>query len=88
MLAQAKGVVAMTTRLYLRAVTVDDEPPAIHSIAVDRFFVNSFTPCEVWVETEAATTPEPGKAATFHLSENVGIGFRTVRGTVERKFNK
>ena len=78
----------MTTRLYLRAVMVDNEPPAPDSIAVDRFFVNSFTPSEVWVETEAATTPEPGKAAVFHLSENVGIGFRTVRGTVERKLRK
>jgi hypothetical protein len=78
----------MTTRLYLRAVAVVDEPPAVESIAVDRFFVNSFAPTEIWVETEAATTPDPGKAGVFHLSQNMEIGFRTVRGTVERKLRK
>jgi hypothetical protein len=78
----------MTTRLYLRAVAVADEAPAQDSIPVDRFFVNSFSPSEIWVETEAATTPEVGKAAIFHLSQKMDIGFRTVRGTVERKLRK
>jgi hypothetical protein len=55
---------------------------------VDRFFVNAFPPAEVWVETDVTTTPEPGRAGVFHLSENLRLGFRTVRGTVERKVQK
>lgn len=78
----------MTTRLYLRAVAVGEGPPTADSIAVDRFFVNAFPPTEVWVETDVTTTPEPGKAGVFHLSENLQLGFRTVRGTVERKIQK
>lgn len=78
----------MTTRLYLRAVAVADGPPTEDSIAVDRFFVNAYPPEEVWVETDVATTPEPGKAAIFHLSQNLELGFRVVRGTVERKVAK
>lgn len=78
----------MTTRLYLRAVAVGDGPPTTDSIAVDRFFVNAYPPEEVWVETDVATTPDPGKAAVFHLSQNLQLGFRVVRGTVERKIQK
>lgn len=78
----------MTTRLYLRAVDVRDGTPSPDSIAVDRFFVNAYTPTEIWVETEAATTPDPGRAADFHLSQEMNIGFRSIRGTVERKLHK
>lgn len=78
----------MTTRLYLRSVSVGEGQPTEDSIAVDRFFVNAFEPSEVWVETDVATTPDPGKAGVFHLSQNLGIGFRMVRGTVERKVQK
>jgi hypothetical protein len=78
----------MTTRLYLRVVAVRDGAPSPDSIAVDRFFVNAFTPTEIWVETEAATTPDPGRAAEFHLSQEMDIGFRSIQGTVERKLNK
>lgn len=78
----------MTTRLYLRAVTVTDSLPSIDAIAVERFFVNSSDPTEVWVETEARTSPEPGKAGTFTLSQNMGLGFRNIHGTVERKIKK
>jgi hypothetical protein len=78
----------MTTRLYLRSVAVEDSAPTGDSIPVDRFFVNAFPPTEVWVETDVATTPEPGRAGIFHLSDNLRLGFRTVRGTVERKVQK
>ncbi len=78
----------MTTRLYLRSVSMQDGPPLTDSIPVDRFFVNAYPPEEIWVETDLATTPDPGKSATFHLSQNLNIGFRVVRGTVERKVHK
>lgn len=78
----------MTTRLYLRAVSVSDSSPSPDDIAVERFFVNASDPSEVWVETEARTSPEPGKAGRFTLSQNMGIGFRTIQGTVERKIQK
>lgn len=78
----------MTTRLYLRAVTVSDSAPSPDDIAIERFFVNSSDPTEVWVETEARTSPDPGRAGSFTLSQNMGIGFRNIRGTVERKIHK
>lgn len=78
----------MTTRLYLRAVTVSDSSPSPDAIAVERFFVNSSDPTEVWVETEARTSPEPGRAGIFTLSQNMELGFRNIQGTVERKIHK
>lgn len=78
----------MTARLYLRAVTVSDSAPSPDDIAVERFFVNASDPTEVWVETEAHTSPDPGKAGSFTLSQNMGLGFRTIQGTVERKIQK
>ena len=78
----------MTTRLYLRAVTVADSSPSADAIPVERFFINASSPTEVWVETEAASTPDPGKAAIFTLSQNLEIGFRVIRGSVERKIRK
>jgi hypothetical protein len=78
----------MTTRLYLRAVTVADSSPSPDAIPVERFFVNASNPTEVWVETEATSTPEPGKAALFVLTQNLDIGFRVIRGSVERKLRK
>jgi hypothetical protein len=78
----------MTTRLYLRAVTVGDGTPSPEAIAVERFFVNASEPSEVWVETEAQTSPEPGRAGSFTLSQNMELGFRNIFGTVERKIQK
>jgi hypothetical protein len=78
----------MTTRLYLRSVTVADSAPSADAIPIERFFVNTSNPTEVWVETEARSTPDPGKAALFVLSQNLDIGFRVIRGSVERKLNK
>lgn len=78
----------MTTRLYLRAVSVTDSSPSADAIPVERFFINASNPTEVWVETEAASTPDRGKAAIFALSQNLEIGFRVIQGSVERKLSK
>lgn len=78
----------MTTRLYLRVVSVDDSSPAGDAIPVERFFVNSSEPPEIWVETEALSSPDRGKSGVFSLTQDLGLGFRTIEGTVERKIQK
>lgn len=78
----------MTTRLYLRAVNVTTNSPSPESIPVERFFVNSSDPPEIWVETDVISPPAPGKAAVFALTQDLHLGFRTVKGTVERHISK
>lgn len=78
----------MTVRLYLTSARVLDGPGLPGDIPVERFFVNASEVPETWVDTDAATTPEAGKAATFVLSRNLNLGFLRISGTIERKIKK
>ena len=78
----------MPIRLFLRSVKVMEGPVTRGDIPVERFFVNAAEVSEIWVDTNAATTPETGKAATFVLARNLDIGFLRISGTVERKVQK
>lgn len=78
----------MPIRLFLTSARILEGPPGKDDIPVERFFVNASEVSEVWVDTEAATTPDPGKAATFVLARSLNIGFTRITGTVERKVQK
>jgi hypothetical protein len=78
----------MTTRVYLAAAVVRDEPMQPRDLPVERFFVNASEVREVWVETESDKVPEVGRAASFALVTPIDIGFRRITGTVERKMDK
>lgn len=78
----------MTTRVYLAAAAVRDEPMQPRDLPAERFFVNVTGVHEIWVETESDKVPEVGRAASFALAAPIEIGFRRITGTVERKIDK
>ncbi len=78
----------MTFRIYLAAARFVDGSPGDSDIPVERIFVNASEVAEVWVETEVASPPEPGKAATFALRRDLALGFSRITGTVERRVSK
>ena len=78
----------MTYRIYLTAAQVVHGRPGDADVAVERVFINAADVAEVWVETESASPPEPGKAATFALRRDLGLGFTRIGGTVERRVSK
>lgn len=78
----------MTYRIYLAAARFEDGRPGDTDIPVERVFVNAADVAEVWVETESASAPEPGKAATFALRRDLSLGFMRISGTVERRVQK
>jgi hypothetical protein len=78
----------MTNRIYLAAARFIDGSPMDSDIPVERVFVNASEVAEVWVETESASPPEPGKAATFALRRDLALGFSRITGTVERRVSK
>ena len=78
----------MPVRLFLRSVKVLDGPAVSGDIPAERFFVNASDVPEVWVDTNATSTPEAGKAATFVLARNLDLGFLRISGTIERKVQK
>lgn len=78
----------MTVRVYLRAVRFDPSPPEPTDLPAERVFVHASEVPEVWVETEAITLPERGKAVAFALIRPMDLGFNRVLGTVERAVPK
>lgn len=78
----------MPVRLFLTSAKVLEGPVSPGDIPVERFFVNASEVSEVWVDTDAATVPETGRAATFALARNLDIGFLRISGTIERKVQK
>ncbi len=78
----------MTTRVYLAAVMVREEPMQARDLPAERFFVNASEVKEVWVETESDNVPDIGKAVGFSLISPMDIGFRRITGTIERKLDK
>lgn len=78
----------MTTRVYLASAMVREEPMEARDLPAERFFVNASDVKEVWVETESDKVPDIGRVATFALVSPIGIGFRRITGTVERKIDK
>lgn len=78
----------MRTRAYLRSARISDGPNEDGDILVERFFVNASDVPEVWVDIEGSDVPEPGRAATFALARDLGLGFVRVTGTIERTVQK
>ena len=78
----------MTVRVYLGAVRVAPGPPQAGDLPAERVFVHASEVPEVWVETESAAVPGPGKAVSFALVRPMEIGFERVTGTIERKVSK
>jgi hypothetical protein len=78
----------MTHRLYLTAVRFENGDASDSDIPVERVFVNASDVPEIWVETETASPPGPGKAVTFALRRDLSLGFMRVIGTVERRVAK
>ena len=78
----------MTTRVYLAAAMVREEPMQARDLPAERFFVNASEVNEVWVETESPNVPDIGKAVAFSLISPMDIGFRRITGTIERKLDK
>lgn len=78
----------MPIRLFLTSVKFLDGPAQGADITFERLFINASEVPEFWVDTDAASTPENGKAATFVLVRNLDIGFRRISGTIERKVQK
>lgn len=78
----------MRTRIYLRAARISDGTHEKGDIPIERFFVNASDVPEVWVDIEGSDAPEPGRAATFILARDLGLGFARVTGTIERKVQK
>jgi hypothetical protein len=78
----------MTVRVYLRAVRFDPASPEPTDLPAERVFVHASEVPEVWVETETANPPEPGKAVAFTLAAPMNIGFNRILGTVERVVSK
>ena len=74
----------MTHRIYLTSAQIEDGGARDSDIPVERIFINASDVPEVWVETESASPPGPGKAATFALRRDLSLGFMRIRGTVER----
>jgi hypothetical protein len=80
----------MTIRVYLAPATVrfDDGTPGPSDLPVERLFINASEVPEIWVETESAGAPDPGRSGTFCLARSLTIGITRVSGTVERKTPK
>jgi hypothetical protein len=79
----------VTTRVYLAAATLRDEPMQPRDLPAERVFVNASDVSEVWVETESDDqVPDIGRVATFALVNPLDIGFRRITGTVERRIDK
>lgn len=79
----------MTTRVYLAAAMLRDEPMQPRDLPAERIFVNASDVKEIWVETESDDqVPDVGRVATFALVNPLDIGFRRITGTVERRIDK
>jgi hypothetical protein len=78
----------MTVRVYLGATRVSAEPPQPGDIPAERVFVHASDLPEVWVETESASIPEPGRAVSFALARPMALGFERITGTVVRTVQK
>lgn len=78
----------MTHRLYLTAVRFEGGAATDGDVPVERLFINASDVPEIWVETETASPPGPGKAVTFALRRDLSLGFMRIIGTVERRVAK
>lgn len=78
----------MTVRLFLTSARILQGAPQEADIPVERLFINASELTEVWVDTESARLPAPGKSATFALSRDLRLGFVRLSGTVERKVQR
>jgi hypothetical protein len=78
----------MTTRVYLAAARLLDEPPHPSDLPAERVFVNASDVPEIWVETESPSVPDVGRAIGFALRRSLDVGFVRVTGTIERRVQK
>lgn len=78
----------MTVRLFLTSAKILAGPPKPGDIPVERLFINASGLAEIWVDTESARTPEPGKSAEFALARDMRLGFVRLSGTIERKVQR
>ena len=78
----------MTVRVYLAAARLVAGPPQHGDLPAERVFVHASDVPEVWVETESAAVPEPGRVVAFALARTMELGVERVTGTVERKVAK
>ncbi|MBA2598650.1 MAG: hypothetical protein M3Q50_09260 [Chloroflexota bacterium] len=78
----------MTVRVYLQAARVAAGPPVEGDLPAERVFIHATDLPEIWVETESAGVPEPGRAVSFALARGLDLGFERIAGTVERTLVK
>lgn len=78
----------MTVRVYLAAAKLLPGPPQIFDLPAERLFVHASDVPELWIESESANVPPPGKSVTFSLARPLDIGIERVVGTVERVVDK
>lgn len=78
----------MTQRVYLAAARLIGGPPDATDLPAERLFVHASELTEVWIETESASVPAPGRAVAFALARDMDLGIERVLGTVERKVTK
>lgn len=78
----------MTIRVYLGAARLLVGDPEPSDLPAERVFIHASPVPEVWVETESAAVPAPGRAVAFALAWHMEIGFERITGTVERTVTK
>jgi hypothetical protein len=78
----------MTVRVYLGVAKLLPGPPQIFDIPAERLFVHASDVPELWVESESANVPGPGKSVSFSLARPLDVGIERVVGTVERVVDK
>ncbi len=78
----------MTVRIYLAAARLAAGPAMPGDIPAERLFVHASDVPELWVETESALVPGPGRSVSFSLARPLDIGIDRIVGTVERIVSK
>jgi hypothetical protein len=78
----------MTVRVYLAAGRLVQGPPEPGDLPAERVFIHAADFPELWVETESAGVPDPGKSVAFLLDRSGDIGIDRIVGTVERIVSK
>jgi hypothetical protein len=78
----------MTVRVYLATGKLLQGPPEPGDLPAERVFINAADVPELWVETESAAVPDPGKSVAFLLVRANDIGVNRIVGTVERLVSK
>lgn len=78
----------MTVRVYLTAARLAPGPPQAGDLPAERVFLYAAEVPEVWVETESAAVPAPGRAVAFALARPMHLGIERITGTIERAVGK